>query len=364
MDFALTLVEWYKLNKRQLPWRETNDPYKIWLSEIIMQQTRVNQGLVYYQRFSEHFPSVGMLADASEDEVLKLWQGLGYYSRARNLHFAAKTIVNKFNGQFPQDYTDIIALKGIGPYTAAAIASIAFNQPFPVIDGNVTRVISRWFAITDPINSSLGRKKIETAVTELITGRSPGTFNEAIMEFGALYCKPKNPECESCLFKISCLGFQQGLVDVLPVKLKNPPPKMRYFNYLFITSGDEKHQIVYLKKRADGDIWQGLYDFPLIETETETDVNILMNGNTWKEIFYESKPVITKISREFKHQLTHQRIFAKFVSINIIENPAFPSNSLITAELKNLGKYPIPRLVEQYLNEQGILHSLPGLPYF
>jgi A/G-specific adenine glycosylase len=354
MDFAFTLIEWYNQNKRQLPWRETDDPYKIWLSEIIMQQTRINQGLAYYNRLSSHFPTIRKLAEASEVEVLKLWQGLGYYSRARNLHFAAKTIVEKFNGHFPQSYTDIISLKGIGPYTAAAITSIAFNQPFPVVDGNVTRVISRWFAITEAVNSSFGKRKIETAVKELIVGHSPGTFNQAIMEFGALYCKPKNPECGFCIFSISCLAFQKGLVAKVPVKLKSHPQKKRFFNYLFITDGDEGRPFVYLNKRTEGDIWQGLYDFPLIETEKETDVDNLMNGNAWKEIFKESKPVITRVSRGFKHQLTHQQIFAKFIKVNIQENLTQPLISFVRVELKNVEKYPIPRLIELYLNKNNI----------
>jgi len=355
MDFALALIDWYNHNKRQLPWRETDDPYKIWLSEVIFQQTRIEQGLAYYHSFTERFPTVQHLAQASEDEVLKLWQGLGYYSRARNLHAAAKTVVEKFNGRFPENYDNILTLKGIGPYTAAAIASIAFNLPHPVVDGNVMRVISRWFAIEEAVNSTVGKKKIETVVNELLAKHSPGTFNQAMMEFGALYCKPKNPDCEACIFNTSCLAFQKKLVEKLPLKIKNQPPKKRFFNYLLLLSGKGANQKVYLNKRPEGDIWQGLYDFPLIETETETEIDGLVNSIAWKTVFNDTNPVVIKVSRIFKHQLTHRQIFAKFIVIKIEKSPSKIADNSICVNLKNLGNYPVPRLIEQYLLENGFL---------
>lgn len=355
MNFSQSLIKWYHHNKRQLPWRETNDPYKIWLSEVIFQQTRIEQGLEYYLKFIERFPTVQHLANASEDEVLKLWQGLGYYSRARNLHAAAKTIIKKFDGRFPDNYSHILSLKGIGPYTAAAIASIAFNLPHPVVDGNVSRVISRWFAIEEPINSLVGRKKIEAAVLELISGHSPGTFNQALMEFGALYCKPKNPDCESCIFNMSCLAYQKKLVSKLPLKIKNQPPKKRFFNYLFIVSGEVGQQKVCIKKRPEGDIWQGLYDFPLIETESEADTKNLVESPAWQQVFDGTKPIIEKVSREFRHQLTHRQILARFIKVIIKGNFLLPTNTYIHIELNNLVDYPVPRLIEQYLQETGFL---------
>jgi A/G-specific adenine glycosylase len=356
MDFASVLIEWYNLNKRQLPWRETDDPYKIWLSEVIFQQTRIEQGLSYYHSFTARFPTVQHLAQASEDQVMKLWQGLGYYSRARNLHTTAKTIVEKFNGRFPDNYADILTLNGIGPYTAAAIASIAFNLPHAVVDGNVMRVISRWFAIDDAVNSTVGKKKIETAVHELLAAHSPGTFNQAMMEFGALFCKPKNPDCQSCIFNASCLAFQNGLVGKLPVKIKLQPPKKRFFNYLLLLSGEGDYQMVYLNKRPEGDIWQGLYDFPLIETETETEIDLLVSSANWKEIFDGAKPVILQVSRAFKHQLTHRQIFAKFITISTEKNLPATFDVYIHVNLKNLADYPVPRLIEQYLSENGFLN--------
>ncbi len=355
MDFAHAVIDWYNHHKRQLPWRETRDPYKIWLSEVIFQQTRIVQGFEYYVRFTEKFPTVHHLANAYEDEVLKLWQGLGYYSRARNLHLAAKTVVETFDGKFPDNYSDILKLKGIGPYTAAAIASIAFNQPYPVVDGNVIRVISRWFAIEEAVNSTVGRMKIEKSVQELITGHPPGTFNQAMMEFGALFCKPRKPDCESCIFNNSCLAFRQGLVGKLPVKIKNQPPKKRFFNYLVILSGNNSNQLIYLKKRPEGDIWQGLYDFPLIETKTGTDTKSLLSSFAWKAIFNGTHPLVEQVSGEFKHQLTHQHIFAKFITVKIEENSLQNADNYNIAGLQKLHDYPIPRLIEQFLTINGFL---------
>ena len=222
MDFfAKRLIKWYNFNKRELPWRSTSDPYKIWLSEIILQQTQVNQGLSYYLKFVEEFQTVKDLAKAPADKVMKLWQGLGYYSRARNLHEAAKNIVNEHKGEFPKAYEDIRALKGVGDYTAAAIASIAYNLPYAVVDGNVYRVLSRIFGIETPIDSTSGKKEFNELANELLTKKNPADYNQAIMEFGALYCRPKNPDCTNCIFNDKCEAYRLNKINLLPVKSKN-----------------------------------------------------------------------------------------------------------------------------------------------
>jgi len=261
MKFSGRIIHWYLLNKRDLPWRETKDPYAIWLSEVILQQTRVDQGLSYYHRFLTAFPKVKDLADAEEFEVMKLWQGLGYYSRARNLHSTAKSIVEKHGGVFPNRYEDIIALKGIGPYTAAAIASFAFGLPFATVDGNVYRILSRIFGLEIPIDSTEGKKQFAELGNELLDNTQPGLFNQAMMELGALVCNPKNPQCNICPFKKDCKAKALDLIDVLPVKEKKVKVKERVFHYLVMS--DEKS--VVMKCRGAGDIWQGLFDFPVIE---------------------------------------------------------------------------------------------------
>ncbi|HYG16163.1 MAG TPA: A/G-specific adenine glycosylase, partial [Bacteroidia bacterium] len=263
MSFNKIIESWYALNKRDLPWRNTRDPYKIWLSEVILQQTRVNQGMPYYHKFIEKYPDIAAMAGAHEDEVLKLWQGLGYYSRARNMHQAAKMITYELNGKFPITYTDILKLKGVGSYTAAAIASIAGNEPVAVVDGNVYRVLARYFGIDTPIDSTEGRKTFLKLANELINTENPATYNQAVMEFGALQCKPQNPDCGVCPLKISCIALKQKRVDALPVKSKKTAVKARYFNYLFF----EKPGFAHLQKRGQTDIWANLYEFPLAETE-------------------------------------------------------------------------------------------------
>ena len=259
--FSKKVVEWYRLNQRSLPWRETKDPFHIWLSEIILQQTRVNQGLPYYEKFIEAFPSVDKLAAASEQKVLRLWQGLGYYTRARNLHKCAKMIVNSYGGSFPASYNELLLLPGIGAYTAAAIASISFNESVAVVDGNVYRVLSRVFGISTEINSPKGKKEFFELANQLIDKKNPAMFNQAVMEFGALFCKPVNPSCESCTFKASCFAYNNNLVASLPVKKKNKPARRRYFYYFVIQSGKS----LLMSKRGKKDIWEGLYDFYLLE---------------------------------------------------------------------------------------------------
>ncbi len=259
------IVLWYKKNKRDLPWRHTKNSYIIWISEILLQQTRVKQAIGYFNRFVAQFPDVQMLADAKEEEVLKYWQGLGYYSRARNLHYSARYIVNELGGIFPQQYNDIIKLKGVGEYTAAAIASFAFDEKVSAIDGNVYRVLSRIFNISLAVNSGKGKKAFREIAETLIENQQPGEFNQAMIEFGALLCKPLNPLCSECPVLEVCLAYNNGVILERPVKNKSQVLKKRYFAYLFIKSGER----VLIKKRTQKDIWKGLYEFPLIETMSE-----------------------------------------------------------------------------------------------
>ena len=262
MGFSNKLIAWYKQNKRDLPWRKTTDPYQIWLSEIILQQTRVDQGLNYYHKFIKKYPNIHSLAQASEKDVLNLWQGLGYYSRARNLHFTAKYISNELNGQFPSKHKEILKLKGVGEYTAAAISSFSYKEVYPVIDGNVYRVLSRIFGVENPIDSTEGKKVFKKLAAELINTKNPDTYNQAIMEFGALQCTPKKPKCEDCPFLLECFAYKNELIAELPKKENKIKQRNRYFNYLVIINDDA----FYLNERKEKDIWQGLFDFPVFET--------------------------------------------------------------------------------------------------
>jgi A/G-specific adenine glycosylase len=350
MDITQKLITWYQKNYRRLPWRNTRDPYKIWLSEVILQQTRINQGMDYYLKFVENYPTVNHLANADEDEVLKLWQGLGYYSRARNLHKAAKIIQKDFGGEFPRIFNQIKNLPGIGGYTASAISSIAFGEPFPAIDGNVLRVVSRLFAIEEPIDSNSGKKNVEKVLQLLIDKQNPGIFNQAVMEFGATWCKPQNPDCPNCIFTSECLAFTGKIVDNLPVKAKKPAQKVRYFYYLNIHLVDENNRLVYLRKRSESDIWKGLYDFPLIETSGEVTMDCLINDPRWLEIFFNTKPVMKKVSGIFTHILTHQKIIARFVETEI--KTPLNNNAFVAVKPEMINNYPVPRLFEKYFQSE------------
>lgn len=268
MIFSKILTHWYSNNKRDFPWRQTKDPFRIWLSEIILQQTQVKQGLPYYEAFVSTYSTVFELANANESDVLKLWQGLGYYSRARNLHATAKYIANECDGIFPNNYKDLLKLKGIGDYTASAISSICFNEVSAVVDGNVYRVLSRYFGIETPINSAKGIKEFKQLAQELIDKNKPAEFNQAIMEFGAIQCKPSNPDCSVCPFNSSCVALQKNMIGLLPIKLKANKVKKRYFNFLVFVSTNRK---TILEKREGKGIWQNLYQFPLIESDKSLD---------------------------------------------------------------------------------------------
>ena len=351
--FASTLLDWYEQNKRDLPWRNTTEPYIIWLSEVILQQTRVAQGLPYFKKFLENFPKVEDLAHAPSDEVMRLWQGLGYYSRARNLHQCAKDIVEAHNGKFPNNYNSLIKLKGVGSYTAAAIASFAFNEPVAVVDGNVFRVLARYFGISTDIASNSGKKEFEKIANECIPNENPAAFNQAIMEFGSLQCTPKNPNCEDCPLNKTCFAFKNELTFQLPVKINKVKVKQRYFTYFYIICGEE----VVVNLRGAGDIWQGLYDFPLFENIQkpllELDEASLFQSLTQfdPEIYFDSQTT-------FKHILTHQRIFANFATLLIHAKhrnklqewvEKFNFELIHQEKLDSLGK---PRLILKFLNDE------------
>ncbi len=326
-----------------MPWRKTSDPYRIWLSEIMLQQTRIEQGLPYYLAFTEAFPTVFDLANASQDEVLKLWQGLGYYSRARNLHETAKYVSEELNGVFPNTYKELLKLKGVGDYTASAIASICFNEATAVVDGNVYRVLARYFNIDTPINSTLGQKEFKTLATELLDKEDPATYNQAIMEFGALQCKPQNPRCESCPLASSCLALATNNITTLPVKLKKAKVKKRYFNYLvFLSEGNE----TLLEQRIGQGIWEGLYQFPLLESDSLIDDEQLLKiPLTFEEVKTSNLKVSLYNDTPIVHKLSHQHIFTRFW---IIENAEILADGI---PMSKINEYPVPVLIANFINE-------------
>ncbi len=311
MDFANLLTKWYLQHKRDLPWRNTRNPYFIWLSEIMLQQTRVAQGLPYFLSFTHAFPTVFDLASADEEQVLKLWQGLGYYSRARNLHKTAQHVASELGGIFPENYKNLIKLKGIGDYTAAAIASFSYGEAVPVVDGNVFRVLSRFFDIETDIANASAKKEFADLAYELMPKDNPALFNQAIMEFGALQCVPKNPDCSICPLNSGCLALQKGKVNQLPVKSKKAKAKNRFFNYLIVS--DENENTI-IQKRTDKGIWHNLYEFPLIETPHEVDFEYISSeialSNDVIDVFEMNEKTVI-------HKLTHQHLYIKFWKVNV-----------------------------------------------
>ena len=352
MPFADTLIDWYYKNKRNLPWRETSDPYKIWLSEIILQQTRIEQGKQYYLNFIGKYDSIEKFAAAHENDILKLWQGLGYYSRALNAHHAAKIVVEEYGGEFPADYDQIIKLKGIGKYTAAAIMSIAFNMPYAVVDGNVKRFLSRIYGLSIDMSSSRGEKIIRQKAGELMDKKKPGDFNQALMEFGALQCTPLNPDCGHCPFISDCVAYSGNKVSEYPVKKSPTKQKPRYFNYLLIT--DAQEQPICLEKRGMSDIWKNMYQLPLIETQGKISSEELQRMKEWESIFGKSAYSVSKEILNYRHVLTHRVIHASFYRVIMEDWKNIPRNINIIEKLQ-IGKYPIPRIIEKFLQEVKIL---------
>ena len=347
--FRKRLLKWYKINKRELPWRGTKDPYKIWLSEIILQQTQVNQGLAYYLKFIEAYPNVRLLANAPADEVMKLWQGLGYYSRARNLHEAAKFVVKEHKSSFPATYESIRNLKGVGDYTAAAIASLAYNLPHAVVDGNVYRVLSRVFGIDLAIDSGEGKKHFQNLANELLDKKETADYNQAIMEFGALYCRPVNPDCDNCIFNDKCAAFQKNKVALLPFKAKKTKVRDRYFNYMVFRYKSN----IYICKRAKKDIWQGLYEFYLIESDKKQKPDQLLKNEQLKQITSAKNSVLKSVSHQYKHVLSHQNLYTIFYLIDL--KAPLKTKLLKKVNIKSLHSYAFPRLIEKYLKDEDII---------
>jgi A/G-specific adenine glycosylase len=340
---ASALINWYHQNGRELPWRATRDPYYIWLSEIILQQTRVEQGRPYYEKFTATYPDIVSLAKSSEEKVLKLWQGLGYYSRARNLHKAAKKVAAEHKGIFPSDYESIRALPGVGDYTAAAIASFAFDLSYPVVDGNVYRFLSRLFGIETPIDSTQGKKEFLAIAQELIKGAPPHDFNQALMEIGALVCTPKNPDCENCIFQATCVAQKKKLIEQLPVKAKKLKVRNRYFHYIVLRDGNH----FYLRQRTNKDIWQQLWEFPLIESKKELKPDALMEAAN--QFFKTSAAILQGKIIRAKHQLSHQTLHASFYEFTLRRKTAVPEGWK-KVSMTTLKKYSVPRLLDRYLS--------------
>lgn len=340
-SFSTAITKWYQENKRELPWRETSDPYLIWISEIILQQTRVAQGYDYFLRFIERFPDVKTLAEADEDEVLKYWQGLGYYSRARNLHAAAKSM----DGEFPKTYEGVLALKGVGQYTAAAICSFAYNMPYAVVDGNVYRVLSRYFAIDVPIDTLAGQKLFFALANELLPKADPAIYNQAIMDFGALQCTPKNPNCMFCPLADSCLALSKGVVMQLPVKQHKTKTTNRYFNYIYVRMGSH----TFINKRIGNDIWKNLFELPLIETPASVSEGELLSLPEFRDLFVSGEvPIVRSVCRDVKHVLSHRVIYANFYEVTIPEDSlSFSTYQKIKVE--TLHQYAVSKLVHLFI---------------
>ncbi|MEJ8758545.1 A/G-specific adenine glycosylase [Pontibacter sp. H259] len=355
--FSETLITWYNRHKRNLPWRTTTDPYFIWLSEVILQQTRVNQGLPYYNKFTEAYPTIQALAAAPEDEVMRLWQGLGYYSRARNMHHTAKQIVTEFGGIFPDNYNDLLKLKGVGSYTAAAIAAFAFKEKVAVLDGNVFRVLARVFGISEDIAVPSSRKVFQEQADQLVPADEPDTYNQAIMEFGAIQCTPIMPDCLFCPLQQSCFAFTHGLVQELPVKSKAKAARARFFHYLVF----EYQGQYYMRKRLEGDIWQGLYDFYLHESidKNLTPQTLLQELNT-AGIPVQPAQLLTP-RKEYKHILSHQKITAKFYLIKLntrLQTEVEQETRLALYDAEKIEEIPKPVLISNYLKDAKILLHL------
>lgn len=341
--FSTKIISWYEQNKRDLPWRHTTDPYIIWISEIILQQTRVAQGYDYFIRFTRRFPDIESLANAPEDEVMKYWQGLGYYSRARNLHAAAKSM----NGIFPDTYKEVLALKGVGEYTAAAICSISYNMPYAVVDGNVYRVLSRYFDIDTPIDSTSGKKEFKELAQELLDANRPALYNQAIMEFGALQCTPQSPDCTACPLSDSCMALANGTIKQLPVKQHKTQTQNRYLNYIFIRAGE----YTYIKKRTGDDIWRNLYEFPLIETEETVAEEQLCSLPAFESFFAEDQPyTVRMLQKNIKHVLSHRILHTNFYEVELLDDSlSFPG--YIKIKLNDMAHYPVPRLIHAFLEK-------------
>lgn len=340
--FVSRLTAWYQANRRFLPWREETDAYRIWVSEIILQQTRVQQGLDYYTRFIGRFPDIRSLAEAEEQEVLKYWQGLGYYTRARNLHAGARYIWENYKGVFPDKYEEILKIKGVGVYTAAAIASFAFSLPYPVVDGNVLRVVSRIFGVEDPVDTAAGRKTVENIVRKYIPEDNPALFNQAMMDFGALQCVPQHPDCAVCPFAENCYAERHALQAELPYKKHKTKQADRYFWYWVFRQQDS----VCLHLRQEKDIWKGLYEFPLTESEQPLTEKQAIEQQHFVDARLLQSQQPLRVSVEYHHVLSHQVLHARFAEIMLPADVQIADTRLVP--LHSFADYPVPRLIEKY----------------
>lgn len=361
-NFNKNILIWYRSHKRDLPWRNTTDPYRIWISEIILQQTRVSQGYDYFLRFMDRFPNVQALAEAPEDEVMYLWQGLGYYSRARNLHAAARSICDKKHASgrqnitassekvkddylFPKTFEEVRALKGVGDYTAAAICSFAYNMPYAVVDGNVYRVLARYFGIQEPIDSTQGKKLFAALAQDQLDYSNPADYNQAVMDFGALVCTPHSPLCTTCPLADSCEALRLRLVDVLPQKQKKFTPRTRYFHYLWVKAGD----CTFIRKRTERDIWQNLYELPLVESDHLLTTSELLKA-IQSQIAEDEEPQLTLLRQGVKHVLTHRIIMADFYQLTLPPTTNSFASYIKIKEVQ-LSDFAFPRLITNFLDK-------------
>jgi A/G-specific adenine glycosylase len=343
MSLIEILIEWYNDNKRDLPWRHSTDPYVIWLSEIILQQTRVDQGLPYFYKFLDAYPTVSDFASADEGEVLNHWQGLGYYSRGRNMHKTANMVMEDYAGYFPKKYEELIKLKGVGEYTAAAISSFSNNEARAVVDGNVFRLLARYYGINEPINTPKAKKLFTTLANEVIDSKNPAISNQAMMEFGSLHCKPKKPLCYTCPLQLNCFAFQKKLVDQLPQKLKKAAVRERFFNYFVLIQDGE----ILLNKRGGNDIWENLHEFPMIETESCLELSELIKAQQVKDTFEDLQ--INYSVGPVKHLLSHQKIFAQFIVLDEKSKLNYMKETWFYTDIENLKSLAQPKLVFSFV---------------
>lgn len=356
MDFSALLLEWFSVHHRDLPWRNTSNPYHIWVSEVILQQTRVNQGTDYYQRFIHIFPDIRALAEAPLDAVMKAWQGLGYYTRARNLHAGAKQVMRDFGGKLPASYSELLRIAGLGHYSAAAVASFAFNEAVPAVDGNVYRILARVFGVFTPVNSSQARREFFNLAGELIDRNCPAVFNQAIIDLGALVCTPRRPSCSTCPFTDYCYAHVNNLVGLLPVKNPKNPPRSRYFTYIMINYNGT----TFVRKREGNDIWHSLYEFPLIETSEQVDTTQLVETEAWKELMGGSTAEIIHVSNPIKHQLSHITLHARFIIVRM-SNPTYALRTEYrNISIDSLQELSVPRLIDSYMASEPSEHYFAG----
>jgi A/G-specific adenine glycosylase len=348
VDFTKNLLKWHQSqNFREMPWKGEKEPYRIWLSEVILQQTRVEQGWAYYERFISSFPTIQDLANAPEQKVFKLWEGLGYYNRCRNLIATAKRITAEYNGRFPSSYEQILALKGIGPYTAAAIASFAFDLPHAVVDGNVMRVLTRFFGILTPIDTTAGKRELTAIADSLLDPRHAAQYNQAIMDFGATVCTPRNPHCSSCSQQPGCIAWQKGLTQQLPVKEKSVLKRTRYFYYFIIETPANK---LYIRQRSAKDIWEGLYEFVLHETNDPVSPDDLLNGDFARQLFEGQPLTVRHISIVYRQQLTHQTLHGRFITIGL-KRPLQNLKGYLLIAKDTLPDYAFPKFINTWLSD-------------